>query len=100
MTSQYQIVLHPEAVKDLLKLDKPVQLKAKSTIAKLKIDPTAGQTLHGRLKGFRSLEFTAQGGTYRAVYRIQEDTCVVFIIGAHENIYKQAERRVKQLKPR
>ncbi len=54
--------------------------------------------LSGFLRGARSLEFNLRGGgAFRAVYIVLEDvsTCVVLIVGPHENIYQRAERRYR-----
>jgi mRNA-degrading endonuclease RelE of RelBE toxin-antitoxin system len=40
------------------------------------------------------------GGAYRAVYVVLEEhhTCLVFIVGPHENTYDKAERRLAALR--
>ena len=77
---------------------------------RLKTDPRAGHTLTGALQGARALEFSMPGGQYRAAYVIQEDVpkqddpdetesiCLVFMVGPHENFYREAERRLKALR--
>jgi mRNA-degrading endonuclease RelE of RelBE toxin-antitoxin system len=46
------------------------------------------------------LEFNLKGGgAYRAVYTIVDNKriCIIFVVGAHENTYKMAERRYAAL---
>lgn len=70
-------------------------------LSRLEEQPRAGHTLTGLLRGTRALEFSLPGsGAYRAVYTIDTETqsCLIVIIGPHENIYDKAERRVEALK--
>ncbi len=63
-------------------------------------DPLAGHALKGALRGARALEFNLKGGgAYRAVYTVidNERVCIVFVVGPHENIYREAERRYTAL---
>jgi hypothetical protein len=57
--------------------------------------------LSGSLRGCRSLEFNLKGsGAYRAVYVVdpEQPICIVFLIAPHENVYREAERRVRALR--
>jgi hypothetical protein len=70
-------------------------------IAVLETDPLAGHALSGALHGLRSLGFTVKGsGAFRAVYGLPDDgtVCLIVVVGPHENIYDQAERRIKSLR--
>lgn len=95
--SPYRVELTRLARKDLKKLRHHLD-KALDEINQLEIDPFSGHRLEGTLRGCRSLEFNLKGsGAYRAVYFVREDktVCLVFIIHAHENVYAEAERRLK-----
>jgi hypothetical protein len=52
------------------------------------------------LLGARSLEFSLPGEAYRAAYIVleEEQVCLVFQVGPHENFYKTAERRYAALR--
>lgn len=94
-TDRHEVEILPRAEKDLKAL-KQNRAQATREILKLEEYPRLGHTLTGSLRGTRSLEFTLKGGgAYRAVYTILDEhrLCVVFLIGSHENIYKEAERR-------
>lgn len=89
-----------EAEKDLLRL-RPWTAQATQAVFRLENDPYSGHSLTGSLKGARALGFTLKGGgAYRAVYVVLEETrtCLVFIVGPHENIYEEAERRLAALR--
>ncbi|UOF88765.1 type II toxin-antitoxin system RelE/ParE family toxin [Fodinisporobacter ferrooxydans] len=73
--------------------------KALKAILALETDPYIGHTLSGSLRGVRSLEFSLPGGAYRAAYVVLEnqEVCLIFIVGPHENFYDEAERRYRAL---
>lgn len=103
MTSErYELVVLPKAVKDLAKLRQNRE-QAFREIRRLETNPLAGHALKGNLRGARSLEFNLKGGgAYRAVYVVVDDQriCIVVLVGPHENIYKEAERRYRALQKR
>jgi mRNA-degrading endonuclease RelE of RelBE toxin-antitoxin system len=89
-----------EAEKDLARL-RPWTAQATQAILRLEQQPYLGHSLTGSLKGARALEFSLRGGgAYRAVYVVLEEhhTCLVFIVGPHENTYDKAERRLAALR--
>ena len=99
-TERFAVELTREAEKDLKRL-RPWAEQATNAILQLEENPNLGHPLTGSLKGTRSLEFSLRGsGVYRAVYIVLDDnrTCLVFMVGPHENIYDRAERRVSALK--
>ena len=70
-------------------------------LAHLEVNPNAGHTLSGSLHGCRSLEFNLKGsGAFRAVYVIdvERERCVALVIAPHENVYREAERRILALR--
>jgi len=94
-TDRHEVEILPKAEKDLKSL-KQNQAQATREILKLEANPRLGHTLTVSLRGTHSLEFNLKGGgAYRAVYTILDDhrLCVVFLVGSHENIYMEAERR-------
>jgi len=67
----------------------------------LETNSEAGHSLSGVLNGLRALEFAVKGsGEFRAVYGLVDDNtvCLVAIVGPHENVYREAERRVKTMR--
>lgn len=96
---RYEVRLTRRAAKDLKKLRHDLT-RALKQIAVLESDPYRGEVLKGELRDARSLHFTLEGGgQYRAIYVILDDgtACVVFLIGARENVYDEARRRFEAL---
>ncbi len=108
-SSRWYVELTRTATRDLRDL-RPWTQQALQAILRLETNPQAGHPLAGSLRGARSLEFTLKGsGAYRAVYIVQTrrvpdesgrwtGTCLVFIVGPHENIYEKAELRLEALR--
>jgi len=100
MTSgEWDVQFTRPAQKDLAAL-KNLEAQAFREVMKLAGDPYRGEAKRGSLKGARALGFTMPGGAYRAAYvaNKHERVCLVFIVGPHENFYKEAERRYKALR--
>lgn len=96
---RFTVTLTRQAEKDLKDL-RPWTDQATRALLVLEDDPQRGHRLSGSLRGSRSLEFSLRGsGAYRAVYVVlrEERTCLVFLIGPHENIYERARRRLEAL---
>lgn len=99
-TRRFDVQLTREAEKDLKRL-RPHTERVTRAIFALENDHTLGHVLSGSLKGARSLEFSLPGsGEYRAVYIAEDENqvCLIFIVGPHEDIYDRVERRIKALK--
>lgn len=97
---RFTVTLTRQAENDLKEL-RPRTDQATRALLVLEDDPRCGHVLSGSLRGSRSLEFNLRGsGAYRAVYVIllEERTCLVFLIGPHENIYERARRRLEALR--
>lgn len=94
-TDRHEVEILLRAEKDLTSL-KQNRAQATREILKLEENPRLAHAQTGSLRGTRSLEFNLKGGgACRAVYTILDDhrLCVVFLVGPHENIYQEAERR-------
>ncbi len=95
----FAVELTRQAEKDLRKLRGRADERALEALSGLEQDPFAGHRLTGAMSDVRSLEFSSVGGAYRAAYvvLVPERVCVVFMIGAHEGFYREAERRAAAL---
>jgi addiction module RelE/StbE family toxin len=99
-SSRFSVRLTVQAERDLKRL-RPWTDQVTRLLLVLEEDPYRGHSLSGSLRDTRSLEFSLKGGgEYRAVYVVHHDqqVCVVFLIGPHENIYDKAERRLDALR--
>jgi len=100
VSDRYEVDLTRHAEKDLKAL-RAWMGDVLRHLARLERDPEAGHLPKGALRGCRALEFNLKGsGAYRAVYVVNPDeqVCTVFLIGPHENLYREAERRVVVLR--
>lgn len=79
---QYKIEITPLAIELLSKVkDKREQEGLKKRIEKLTSEPEKqGKALSGKLKGYRSVR--ALGQRYRIIYRVEQSTITVLIVGA------------------
>lgn len=87
------------ALKDLKDLLHEMHRRARAALERLTENPSAGHTLTGSLRGVRSLEFSGPGGAYRAAYVVNDNRCIVFMVGPHKGFYAKAERRAKTVLP-
>jgi mRNA-degrading endonuclease RelE of RelBE toxin-antitoxin system len=102
MNAPYQVKLHPDARSDLAALDKALQRRAAKQLHKLKSHPLAGKPLGHKygidLTGYRSLYFG--GKRYRIVYRVDEPSCIVWVIAIARRVgfeaYHLAARRAEE----
>ena len=98
-TMTFKIVFHPEAAKEISKLDNRVKILVLKQIKKLSISPCLGNELGSRqgmtLSGYRKLY--ADKKKIRIVYRIEDERILVKIIavGMREGlaVYKNAFKR-------
>jgi phage-related protein len=95
----YELRLTRNAEKDILGL-RGLTEHATIELLALKHDPHKGHPLQGSLRGIRALEFSLKGVAYRAAYvaLVDEQVCLVFMVGPHEGFYEKAEQRVKGLR--
>ncbi|MGB3330162.1 MAG: type II toxin-antitoxin system RelE/ParE family toxin [Thermomicrobiales bacterium] len=95
--TRFEVDILPRALKDLADLDQHEEA-AIAEILKLEDDPYLGHPLQGSLRKVRSLVFNLPNyGECRAAYIVdkKDRTCILFIVGPHENFYDRAERRAK-----
>lgn len=94
----YKDEYHPKIKVDLKKFDKPLVKEVFDThIHKILLDPhSAGETLHGTLKGISSYHFTKNKVEYRIAFALKEETKTVYVlmIGKRENFYEILRRRL------
>lgn len=101
-TDRYTVEVTRRAERDIEGLGGGGAEMATRALLTLEENPARGHTLTGSLTGARSLEFSMAGGQYRAAYIVQPErlTCLVFMVGPHENFYREATRRYQTLKKR
>ncbi len=91
-----QITLSPAAQRDLKKLPPQVRQSVfHQHLPKIAVVPqTAGEPLHGKLKGLSSYHF-GHRPQYRILYSIEKgETVLVVFVGTRENAYGEVSRRL------
>ena len=96
----YRVTFSNLAEKDMKKL-KGQKAEAQAALQVLKTNPEIGEPLSGTLAGLRSFHFSLKGsGQYRAIYERRDEilVCLVLAVGARENFYREAERRLRKIR--
>ena len=60
----------------------------KEAVEKIMEDPEAGKLLKGEFRDLRSFRYSMKGQSKRLIYKIEEDTLILFSFGPREGIYK------------
>ncbi len=81
----------PPAEKDLKKLERGVSIK--ELLQHVKENVHRGKLLKGRLCGFRTLRFSAPGGSYRIVLLTDKEWFLIVAVRKRENVYGVARNR-------
>ena len=98
-SERFKVELTRKAQKDLDDL-RGLGDRVVEKLLTLEKNPAGGHQLVGTLRNSRSLEFSLPGGAFRAAYIILdlERVCLVYMIGPHENFYREATRRMEALR--
>ncbi len=60
-------------------------------------NPYIGEAKKGDLSGFRVHKFVFQKQEYLITYKIQKDCIIFYLIGTHENFYRELKRYIKEV---
>ena len=91
----YDLVFTNQAVKDVMKIDKPTRKIIVEEIRKLKDFDNSMihiKCLQGILKGYYRLDYKS----FRIGFKCEEKIIIILTVGQRENFYKSLERIVKQ----
>ncbi len=89
-------ILYKSAFRKFVKKQtRPFQLVVEDETEKIRNKPDIGETKKGDLAGFRVRKFTFQKKEYLIAYELQSDCIVFYMIGAHENFYRELKRYIK-----
>ncbi len=88
----YQVLYHPEIVKDLERIPQNIKEMIKRAIEeRLLNDPEAvSQPLRRNLKGYRKLRV----GDYRVIHKIHGSSIIILKIGNRKDVYDKLFSRV------
>jgi len=80
----FKVLLHPNAAKELRKLDGQNQARIRQALGELAVDPwKTGKPLHP------SDFWSVRSGDYRAIYEIntEKNQVIVFFVGHRKKVY-------------
>jgi len=73
------------------------QLAIEDKVEKIAINPDTGKSKRGDLVDFRVHKFSYGKQKFLIAYRFQEDEIVFFIIGSHENSYRELKKYLRKV---
>jgi len=82
--------------KYIKKQSRAFQLAAEDEIEKIIGDPDAGEAKKGDLGGFRVHKFKFQRQEYLIAYETQGEDMIVYMIGPHENFYRELKKYLRE----
>ena len=87
----------PPFRKFVKKQARPFQLVIEDEVEKVIINSEIGESKKGDLKGFRIHKFSFKKNLFLIAYRFQGSDLVFFMIGPHENFYRELKRYLKEV---
>ncbi len=84
MNQKYELRTTSRFDKAFRRLNRDVQIRVGKEILALESDPLIGKTLHGELKGLRSLRI----GNYRVVYEISGRNVILHWVEHRRKVYQ------------
>ena len=79
------------------KQTRPLQLAIEDEIEKIALNPLIGETKKGDLQGFQVHKFNFQRQNLLIAYRVIESDILFYLIGSHENFYRELKRYLKEI---
>ncbi len=86
----------PPFRKFVKKQTRPFQLIIEDEVEKVIVNPEIGESKKGDLKGFRVHKFSFTKNRFLIAYRFQGDDIVFYMVGAHENFYRELKRYLRE----
>jgi len=79
------------------KQTRPFQLVIEDEVERIVHDPKIGTTKKGDLTGFQIHKFTFKKQEVLIAYRIIEANILFYMIGSHENFYRDLKRYIREV---
>lgn len=79
------------------KQKRPFQLVIEDEVEKIIINPDMGKSKKGDLGGFQVHKFTYGRQKFLIAYRLQEGEILFFMIGSHENFYRELKKYLREV---
>ncbi len=90
-------IYKPPFRKFVKKQTRPFQLVIEDEVEKVAINPEAGKQKKGDLTGFRVHKFSYNRQKFLIAYRLPKTEFVFFMIGPHENFYRELKRYLREV---
>jgi len=87
----------PPFRKFVKKQNRAFQLVIEDEAEKIRDYPTVGEAKKGDLAGFLVHKFIFQKQEYLIAYQLLQDCITYYIIGTHENFYRELKRYIKEV---
>ena len=91
-----QIFYKPRFRKFVKKQTRSFQLAIEDEVERIIIDPQKGEFKKGDLKGFQVHKFYYGKKHFIIAYRLQEREIMFYMIGSHENFYRELKRYLRE----
>jgi hypothetical protein len=91
------LLFKPPFKKFVKKQNRAFQLVIEDETEKIKDNPERGETKKGNLAGFFIHKFVFQRQEYLIAYQIHQDCITFYMIGTHENFYRELKRYIKEV---
>ncbi len=79
------------------KQNRAFQLVIEDEAEKIRDYPTVGEAKKGDLAGFLVHKFIFQKQEYLIAYQLLQDCIIYYMIGTHENFYRELKRYIKEV---
>ena len=92
-----EILYKPPFRKFVKKQTRPLQLAIEDEIEKIAKNRSIGELKIGDLQGFQVHKFRFQRQNLLIAYRVIESDILFYLIGPHENFYRELKRYLKEI---
>lgn len=92
-------VIYTSAFRKFVKKQtRPFQLIIEDEVEKISTNPEIGELKTGDLSGFRVHKFVFKKREYLIAYLIQKHDVLFYMVGTHENFYRDLKRYIREVK--
>jgi mRNA-degrading endonuclease RelE of RelBE toxin-antitoxin system len=81
----------------LKKQNRPFQLVIRDEVEKVVDDPALGESKKGDLANLMVHKFRFKRQEYLIGYRLEEEDVIFYMIGTHENFYRDLKRFIREV---
>ena len=93
-----EIFYKPPFRKFVKKQSRPFQLVIEDEVEKIISNPEMGKSKKGDLAGFRGHKFNFQRKVFLIAYCFMEADILFYMIGPHENFYRNLKKYLREVK--